>query len=254
MAKRFTATEIWNEDWFLEMPIDYKLFWFYLKDNCDHAGLFRVNVRSYCGLTEAKVTPDKVLEYFNSGKQRVRIVNHSVWLLEDFFVFQYGSKFNANNNVHASALELFEKSGVEVSSIRGLTGLKPRDIYKDKDKDKDINQKEGVETWNQYPGEESMQILLPEIKAGAATLLYHAATHVTLTPEQMNTFWDIFKKQNFTASRRYEKIQDTYSHFINWIKTQKVNGIYNASASKNGKSASAHTLAGRVAGIKPDKP
>lgn len=253
MSKRFTATEIWSEDWFLEMPVDYKLFWFYLKDNCDHSGLFRVNMRSYCGLTGAKVTPDKVLEYFNAGKQRIRVVNQSIWLLEDFFVFQYGSKFNANNNVHASILELYEKAGVEVSSIRGLSGLKPRDIYKDKDIDKDINQKEG-EKWNSMPGEEALGIELPEIKAGAATLLFHAATHITLTPEQLNTFWEIFKKQNFTGAHHYPKISDTYSHFINWIKLQKVNGTNINGVSQNSKSASAHKLANRVAGFIPNKP
>ena len=26
MAKRFSATEIWDEDWFLDMPNEYKLF------------------------------------------------------------------------------------------------------------------------------------------------------------------------------------------------------------------------------------
>ena len=43
MAKRFTSTEIWNEDWFLDMPAEYKLFWYYMLCECDHAGLFKVN-------------------------------------------------------------------------------------------------------------------------------------------------------------------------------------------------------------------
>lgn len=254
MAKRFAATEIWEEDWFLEMPNDYKLFWFYLLANCDHGGLFKVNVRSFCGLLGVSVTPDKALEYFNSGKTRLRIVNQSVWLVEDYFVFQYGPKLNANNNVHASVLELYEKVGVEVSSIRGLNGLKARDIYKDKDKDKDNHQIEGVENWNTMPGEPEMNIPLPEIKAGAAVLLYHATTHITLTPSQIENFWDVFKKQNFTGQKFYHKVQDTYSHFINWIKSQKINGADLNGINQNGKSAAAHKLANRVLGVKPDKP
>ena len=133
MAKRFTATEIWKEDWFLDMPIEYKLFWYYILSNCDHAGLFKVNLRSFCGLMEVKLTPSKVLEYFNFGKQRIRVISDSLWLIEDFFVYQYGPTFNWNNRVHESIGELYQRHNIELKSIRGLIDLKDR--VKDKDKD-----------------------------------------------------------------------------------------------------------------------
>lgn len=133
MAKRFTATEIWKEDWFLDMPIEYKLFWYYILSNCDHAGLFKVNLRSFCGLMEVKLTQSKVLEYFNFGKQRIRVISDSLWLIEDFFVYQYGPTFNWNNRVHESIGELYQRHNIELKSIRGLIDLKDR--VKDKDKD-----------------------------------------------------------------------------------------------------------------------
>jgi hypothetical protein len=139
MAKRFTSTEIWSEDWFLEMPIEYKLFWYYMLSECDHAGLFKVNLRSFCGLNEVKISSDDALKYFNSGKDRVRVVNKSVWLIEDFFVFQYGTTINLNNRLHESIEKLYTKLDLKLSSIRGVLDL----IYgvKDKDKDKVIYKK-----------------------------------------------------------------------------------------------------------------
>lgn len=148
MAKRFTATEIWDEDWFLEMPIEYKLFWFYMKDSCDHAGLFKVNIKSYCLLNEVKLTSSKALEYFNHGKQRIRVVSDSIWFIEDFFSYQYGHNFNVNNRVHASILELYKKNKIELSSIRGLNEVTDRVKDKDKDKDKDIDRKGIIEKTN----------------------------------------------------------------------------------------------------------
>lgn len=133
MAKRFTSTEIWDEDWFLEMPIEYKLFWHYMLSKCDHAGIFRVNVKKFCGLNEVKLTPSKALEYFNAGKQRIRVVTENVWLIEDFFFFQYGHIFNPNNKVHASIEKVYNQYNIKMTSIRGLTDLKDR--VKDKDKD-----------------------------------------------------------------------------------------------------------------------
>lgn len=136
MAKRFSATEIWDEDWFIEMPNDYKLFWFYVLAACNHAGLFRVNLKKICLLLDIKILSDKALEYFNNGKIRIRVINESTWLIEDFFVFQYGSVFNPNNRVHESIEKSYNQANIKMTSIRGLTDLKDR--VKDKDKDKDI--------------------------------------------------------------------------------------------------------------------
>jgi hypothetical protein len=133
MAKRFSDTKIWDEDWFLDMPNEYKLFWFYMLAQCDHAGLFKVNVRSFSGLLGVSVTPSKVIEYFNAGKDRVRIVNQTLWLIEDFFAFQYGQTFNPNNKMHDSIEALYLKANIKMTSIRGLKDLKDR--VKDKDKD-----------------------------------------------------------------------------------------------------------------------
>lgn len=143
MAKRFTATEIWNEDWFLEMPNEYKLFWYYMLSVCNHAGFYKVNLRSFCSLNGVKLTPNKVIEYFNSGKQRIRVINSSLWLIDDFFVYQYGSVLNLNNRVHVSIEKEYLKYGIELTSIRGLKEVK--DGVKDKDKDKDKDKGIGKE-------------------------------------------------------------------------------------------------------------
>ena len=37
MAKRFTDTEIWQKDWFLDLPIKQKLLVKFIFDNCDCA-------------------------------------------------------------------------------------------------------------------------------------------------------------------------------------------------------------------------
>lgn len=135
MPKRFTATEIWEEDWFLEMPKDYQLFWFYVKDKCDHAGIFKINIKSFNSLFGSNIESDTAFELFNKGKKRIRKVNGSSWLFEDFFTFQYGRKFNGNNRLHDSIAEIYDKHEVNLTSIRGLKVVKDR--VKDKDKDKE---------------------------------------------------------------------------------------------------------------------
>jgi len=120
MAKRFTSTEIWNEDWFLDMPNEYKLFWFFMLSNCDHAGILKINPKSFKRKLDVEICMDEAIKYFNEGKQRVRVLSDSAWLIEDFFIFQYGQKFNRKNRVHLSIEDVYLKVGVKLGSIRGL--------------------------------------------------------------------------------------------------------------------------------------
>jgi hypothetical protein len=133
MSKRFSETSIWEEDWFLEMPNEYKLFWQYMLSKCDHAGIFKVNLRTFRGLLEVKVTTEEALGFFNSGKQRIRIITESIWYIEDFFVFQYGTTLNINNRMHDSIVSIWKKYDIALTSIRGLKDLKDRVKVKVKD-------------------------------------------------------------------------------------------------------------------------
>ena len=45
MAKRFTDSEKWKDAWFMDLPSKYKLFWLYLLDECNHAGIWKVNFK-----------------------------------------------------------------------------------------------------------------------------------------------------------------------------------------------------------------
>jgi len=143
MAKRFTSTEIWKEDWFLDMPNQYKLFWYYMLAHCDHSGLFKVNLRSFCGQLEVKMTSKEAFEYFNNGKQRIRSITDTLWLIEEFYYYQYGEVLNPKNRVHQSVADLYKKYGIELTSIRGLKEVKQgvKDKDKDKDKEEDIDGK-----------------------------------------------------------------------------------------------------------------
>ena len=123
MAKRFFSDKIWEEDWFLEMPVEYRLFWFYMLSACDHSGVFKVNLRPFCSLNYVKILPAKALEFFNLGKNRVRVINPTTWFIEDFFVYQYGDTLNLNNKVHESAAKNYKRLNINVKQIRGLNGV-----------------------------------------------------------------------------------------------------------------------------------
>lgn len=252
MAKRFFSSQIWEEDWFLDMPNEYKQYWFYMLGKCDHAGIFRVNLRSFRGLVGVNLDSNRALSLINNGKQRLRVIKDDVWLIEDFFVYQYGPKFNVKNRVHVSVAEIYLKHGIDLTSIRGL--IVPNDGVKDKDKDKGILetedrkgvQGEGKEVWVPMPGPDQTGLALPQIKAGSALELSTLMGNKP-TMEDIFKLWGVFKIQHFTGKKFYQSPDDAYSHFINWSKTQKINGTHQQQPAKhNPKTAGRDKLLEKV--------
>lgn len=101
----------------------------------------------------------------------------------------------------------------------------------------------GKDEWNKMPGPECGSLELPEIKAGAALQLSTLSGNKP-TMENIYDLWGVFKTQNLTGTKFYNSQNDVFSHFINWSKTQKINGS-NQQSTGNG-SGKLGTSAGRI--------
>jgi hypothetical protein len=140
MAKRFISTDLFREDWYLELDIEVRLFFIYAITNCDHAGVLKANVRAFNALNGTQVGKDTILEQINSEKQRIKKISESKWFINDFIKFQYGDTLNPANRAHASVIKILEEEGINYDYVKPLTSplVGVKDKEKDKDKDKAI--------------------------------------------------------------------------------------------------------------------
>lgn len=146
MAKRFTDTELWGEDWFIDLSTEEKLFWIYLKDACNHAGVWRINKRQFEFSTGLKINLEKFFKDINSDKERVVKIGRDRWYILGFVKFQYGEIRESNSNLHKSILKNLTDCGIDISEFtRNLpvndTQREGKPTLKDKDKDK-VKEKE----------------------------------------------------------------------------------------------------------------
>jgi hypothetical protein len=213
MAKRFTSCNIWDEDWFLEMPEEYMLFWGYLKDKCDHAGIWKpnkINFEATVLKNKKTINLDAALQFFNKEKERIIVLPNGRWLLIGFFEFQYGNIINLNNRVHSSAYQLFNLNGVNLTSIRPL--LEVKDGVKDKDKDKDKLNK-GAEEKPKFNELESLfeeaRKMYPGSKNGAGTELMNLKKKHSDWKEVIPTF-----KEKISNQIRNRVIKNTAGEFV----------------------------------------
>ena len=108
MSKRFTEIMKWNDPWFRRLSIEAKLFWIYLCDNCDNAGVWKIDYELASFQIGGKITND-LLKEINLGKERVKESN-DLMLVLDFINFQIGNIQNKKlTNLQINSKRLIEK-------------------------------------------------------------------------------------------------------------------------------------------------
>jgi hypothetical protein len=131
MSKRFTDTEKWNDPWFRALSAPHKLFWSYLTDKCNAAGIWKVDIEQARFFIGSRIDPDAAVTAF--GK-RIFVISDEYWFLVGFPDFQYG-RLQPDVRPHAAVIAELQKRGVWERVSKGyLEGI---NTHKDKEKEKD---------------------------------------------------------------------------------------------------------------------
>jgi len=132
MAKRMTDTDKWKKRFLRELKPQHKLLWFYILDDCNHAGIWDVDIEVASIRVGEELIYDMLPQAFLD--KIVIFDNGDKWFIPEFIEFQYG-ELNPTSNVHKSVIALLDKYNLE-GYMKGSQGV--QSILKDKDKDKDI--------------------------------------------------------------------------------------------------------------------
>ena len=132
MAKRFTDNEKWKKSFFKSLSTVDKLFFLYILDECDHAGIWHVEpdiaalrIGNEIDIEKSKNEFGKHIYEFDSGEK---------WFIPFFVEFQYGL-LNNNVNAHKSVINKLKKYKL-LQKYKQLINSSSTDMDKDKDKDK----------------------------------------------------------------------------------------------------------------------
>jgi hypothetical protein len=107
MAKRFTDTEKWKKPFIRGLQGAYKLLWLYICDDCDHAGIWQVDIDVAQIRIGEKIDLDEAIKSFED--KIVIFDKGNKWFIPSFIEFQYPSGLNPENRSHNSAIILLEK-------------------------------------------------------------------------------------------------------------------------------------------------
>jgi hypothetical protein len=138
MAKRFTDTDKWKTPLLKGLEAPYKLLWLYILDDCDHSGIWLVDMDvANIRLGQQIDVNDAISELSDNI---IVLDDGDKWFIPEFISFQYG-ELSLDNRVHKSVIQSLTKHGIE---YKGLTRPLQGSTYKDKDKYQDKDKEGGM--------------------------------------------------------------------------------------------------------------
>jgi HNH endonuclease len=118
MAKRFTDTEIWEKEWFMELSPKHKTLIMYLYSRCDAAGVWDIN----WGLASIFIGDKVCAEDLHKIADHVSVMSHKKLFIPGFIKFQYG-KLSRDCKPHIPIYRLLEKHGIDVNEVEMTEGV-----------------------------------------------------------------------------------------------------------------------------------
>jgi hypothetical protein len=148
MAKRFIDTEIWKKAWFRKLDVKMKCVWYFLFSQCDHAGIWEIDLELMQFQIGQRVSLDEITACFDA-----ELIDEDKLIIPGFIEFQYG-ELNPQNRVHLSVINRRER-------VQNKPLISPLQGAKDKDKDKDLDKERGSggkfnfeKVYDKYPKKE----------------------------------------------------------------------------------------------------
>jgi hypothetical protein len=199
MPKRFTDTDAWKDPWFQNLKPVFKLFWKYICDSCDYAGIWKINKSLAEFQIGLKVPWNEVESVFNGDKKRIDFYK-DIWVIKDFISFQYGvlsnSSFHHKIRQRIDTLSTGYRQGVDTlkdkEEVKDIVNSYPEGGVGETQKEHSGNVPNWRDSFDAYDEELCRQ--LEELKKDEEWFVkrakYHPGLDIRLSLEKaLNDFW-----------------------------------------------------------------
>lgn len=165
MAKRFTDTEKWRDEWWGSLSNDYRMVWLYLIDSCSIAGIWKKDFRGLNFNCNTNITEEEFIKVFAG-----RVIDRGgFFFIPKFVRFQNPKGLNSNKPAVLSVVAELQLNNL-IPIIHELYGNgyltikgKGKGMVKDKEGEKE---KEGYIT----VGDEKVFDVMPILEFNEAAL------------------------------------------------------------------------------------
>ena len=134
-----TDCDKWKKPFIKSLTPHLKLFWLFILDDCDHAGVWHVDIEVAELRLGIKINKTEALKAFG---EKVFVINGgNMWFIPDFITFQYG-ELTVKNKMYKPVSSILKKYNL-MGHLSPINGGKEKE--EDKVKDKEIDEQKAFE-------------------------------------------------------------------------------------------------------------
>lgn len=128
MLKKRHAPDIWDQDWFIALETNHQMFYLYISDKCNDAGIWRPNKTNFEHNRRIRIDLYKFLDCVNADRQRIFVLPNNIWFIGDYICTYHGNIYKPSNNWMVAALKTALISGVPMEYITGFLNPEAIDV------------------------------------------------------------------------------------------------------------------------------
>jgi hypothetical protein len=175
MAIRFANMTLWQRDWFLSLDGKYQLFVHYLRDHCDHAGVWQPAFRLYEKITGFRIDVEEFLRTVNAESARVCVLENGKWWLTGFIEDQYKTREISDKiNPHKGVINSirfnnvpYESHGYTITLRNTTDAVKEQDAPQEESAPAEIRHHWLIEHWQASAGLTKHRTITPRMEDAA---------------------------------------------------------------------------------------
>jgi hypothetical protein len=120
MTNKNHAQDVWDQDWFLAMHINHQLFYLFIADKCNVAGIWRPNKTSFERNRSVRIDLEKFLIEVNQIETRITVLPGNIWFLNYHITTKFGNIYKSTYAALVTALKIAFLSGIQLEWIKGF--------------------------------------------------------------------------------------------------------------------------------------
>lgn len=225
MANRFLETNYFKSPFVRGLKGSLKGLYSFIICDCTPSGIWAMDMEAASMYIGFQVTQEEFEENFVKKNKAVSL-GKGRYFFPDFIEHQYPKGLSDKNTAHIKVIPELKKYGL-IDDKYNLIKVKKNDPLKPLESPIGIGKGlgNGKNVFNTKPIPENFNGLPDQTKQAAYEIVFRTQ-QVKVNDENLIGMWNVFKIQNLTGENYYPNEGKVYSHFINWIKTQKFdNGL-----------------------------
>ncbi|WP_138431876.1 hypothetical protein [Fodinibius saliphilus] len=123
IGKRFTKPSVWEKPYFTRLNLKQRLFWLYLNNRCDLAGVFQLHFpvdSAYLGFKISEEFVTNFVDVLNKDSTRLKKLNDQRLWLKNFVRFQQAGKggtLSSKSPPHKSIVRKLKEHGIFTEAV-----------------------------------------------------------------------------------------------------------------------------------------